>query len=107
MAKRDGLKRRSRPGKQKAAVALRKTVFVEAYITNGGNATQAAITAGYSEKTCEQIGHQLLKKTSVQIYLAVAHQKIEQRTGGTQHHPGTDFRSGQAVPRRWSAEERA
>lgn len=29
------------------------------------NATQAAIRAGYSEKTAEQQGYQLLQKTSV------------------------------------------
>lgn len=44
--------------------------FVKAYLLNGGNATQAAITAGYSEKTAQQVGSEnLLKpviKTSIQ-----------------------------------------
>ncbi|WP_392565818.1 terminase small subunit [Utexia brackfieldae] len=33
------------------------------------NATQAAIRAGYSEKTAEQMGYQLLQKTSVQAHI--------------------------------------
>ncbi len=39
-------------------------LFVAEYLKDG-NATQAAIRAGYSKKTAEQIGYQLLKKTSV------------------------------------------
>ncbi|HAW7885485.1 TPA: terminase small subunit [Escherichia coli] len=38
--------------------------FVAEYLKDS-NATQAAIRAGYSTKTADQIGHQLLKKTSV------------------------------------------
>ena len=34
------------------------------------NATQAAIRAGYSENTAEQIGYQLLQKTSVHDYIS-------------------------------------
>lgn len=40
--------------------------FVEEYTgTNLGNATQAAIEAGYSEKTASQLGYQLLQHPSV------------------------------------------
>lgn len=39
--------------------------FVEEYLVDL-NATQSAIRAGYSEKTAEQMGYQLLQKTSVQ-----------------------------------------
>ncbi len=53
--------------------------FVKAYLLNGGNATQAAITAGYSEKTAQQVGSEnLLKpviKTSIQ-----EHQKKSDET---------------------------
>lgn len=38
--------------------------FVAEYLTDS-NATQAAIRAGYSAKTAEQIGYQLLQKPSV------------------------------------------
>lgn len=40
--------------------------FVEAYCSNGFNATQAAITAGYSKKTAQEQGSQTLSKLIVQ-----------------------------------------
>lgn len=45
--------------------------FVQEYLIDM-NATRAAIRAGYSAKTAEQQGHQLLKKTSVAAALLVA-----------------------------------
>ncbi|MGF6234143.1 phage terminase small subunit [Leclercia sp. 1548] len=58
--------------KEKCAVELvdddgltaQQRLFVAEYLKDR-NATQAAIRAGYSTKTADQIGHQLLKKTSV------------------------------------------
>ena len=47
----------------------KQQAFVEAYCCNGFNATQAAITAGYSEKTAKEQGHRLL--TNVHIKEAV------------------------------------
>ena len=40
--------------------------FVENYLSNGGNATQAARNAGYSEKTANEQGSQNLAKLSIQ-----------------------------------------
>lgn len=48
------------------------------------NATQAAIRAGYSEKTAEQMGYQLLQKTSVLGYLKKRLADREKRTEITQ-----------------------
>lgn len=44
----------------------KQQAFVNAYMTNGFNATQAAIKAGYSEATARVIGHQNLTKLSIQ-----------------------------------------
>jgi phage terminase small subunit len=44
-------------------------IFVTEYIKNGNNATQAAIAAGYSEKTAYSQGSRLLKAVEVQQYL--------------------------------------
>lgn len=44
-------------------------LFASEYITNGGNATQAAITAGYSEKTAYSQGNRLLKHDEVKRFL--------------------------------------
>lgn len=46
------------------ALTNKQRRFVEEYLIDL-NATQAAIRAGYSEKTAEQVGYQLLQKTSV------------------------------------------
>ena len=43
--------------------------FCQEYLKNF-NATQAAIKAGYSRKTCRQIGSENLTKPAVQNYLA-------------------------------------
>jgi phage terminase small subunit len=43
----------------------KQQAFVEAYCCNGFNATQAAITAGYSEKTAYSQGQRLLKHVEV------------------------------------------
>lgn len=44
------------------------------------NATQAAIRAGYSEKTVEQMGYQLLQKTSVQNAIQTALKNRQEQT---------------------------
>lgn len=48
-----------------AKLTKKQQLFVDEYLIDL-NATQAAIRAGYSEKTAEQMGYQLLQKTSVQ-----------------------------------------
>lgn len=47
-------------------LTTKQRLFVEAYLANGSNATQAAKTAGYSEKTAYSIGQRLLKKVEIQ-----------------------------------------
>lgn len=48
-------------GTSKAAAAHRKAQFVEAYCTNGGNATQAAIAAGYAPNSAGRHADRLVK----------------------------------------------
>jgi phage terminase small subunit len=57
--------------------------FVEEYLIDL-NATQAAIRAGYSVKTAEQLGYQLLQKTSVSEAIAKAMAERSRRTGISQ-----------------------
>ncbi len=52
----------------------KQDAFVKEYILNGGNATQAAIKAGYSEKTANEQGAQNLAKLSIKKAVA-EHQK--------------------------------
>ena len=44
----------------------KQKLFIEHYMSNGFNATQAAKSAGYSEKTAGQIGEQNLKKLEIE-----------------------------------------
>ena len=46
--------------------AQKRKKFVEAFFANGGNATQAAISAGYSEKSAGVTGAKLLKHPNVE-----------------------------------------
>lgn len=48
----------------------KQQAFADEYIINGGNATQAAIKAGYSKKTAEVTGSKLLRNVKVLDYLA-------------------------------------
>lgn len=53
--------------------------FVDEYLIDL-NATQACIRAGYSKKTAEQMGYQLLQKTSVQTAIEQAMNERQART---------------------------
>lgn len=48
-----------------AGLTNKQQAFVEAYLANGFNATKAAITAGYSEKTARSIGAENLTKPDI------------------------------------------
>lgn len=61
-------------------MTVKQKRFVEEYLLDL-NATQAAIRAGYSADTAEQIGYQLLQKTSVSNEVAKAMAERSKRTG--------------------------
>jgi hypothetical protein len=75
--------KRVKAGNGQAAAAARRNVFVQAYIANGHNATQAAITAGYSTKTAYSQGQRLLKHVEISGQLADVAQKIGEIAGLT------------------------
>lgn len=58
---------------------LRQAQFVREYLVDL-NATQAAIRAGYSPRTAEQLGYQLLQKPSVAAAVAQAQAERAART---------------------------
>lgn len=55
-------------------LTVKQDAFVKAYLLNGGNATKAAVIAGYSEKTAKSIGQENLTKPDVQKAIS-EHQK--------------------------------
>jgi len=61
--------------KTRSGTAERRQAFVQAYIANGHNATQAAIAAGYSPKGARVQGLRLLTNDNVQTELAALAEK--------------------------------
>ena len=65
----------SRPPK----LSLRQKLFCEAYAANGGNGSQAAITAGYTESDAGVRSDRLLNRPHVIEYLKSLTDKIESK----------------------------
>ena len=71
----------AKSGTSKAAAATRRRLFIEAYLANGHNATQGAISAGYSAKTAGSQGQRLLKDVNISGALAVRAEKVARVVG--------------------------
>lgn len=69
----------AKAGTGQDATAERQQRFIEAYIANGGNATQAAITAGYSPKSAGVQGCELLKDPNVSAQLSARKKEIAEK----------------------------
>lgn len=69
--------RAAKAGSGQSSAAHRRKLFVDAYLVNGRNATQAAITAGYSQRTARAQGCKLLTHADVVKSVANATAKIE------------------------------
>lgn len=65
------------------ALTAKQERFVSEYLVDL-NATQAAIRAGYSERTADRIGPELLGKTCVSKAIQAAIEERSKRTGITQ-----------------------
>lgn len=61
----------SRPLQQRE-LTLKQKLFAKNYLANGGNATQAALKAGYSENSICEIAFENLRKPQIQEYIAKA-----------------------------------
>ena len=61
----------------KKKLTPKQKAFADEYVKNGGNAAQAARTAGYSEKTAKQIGQRLLTNVDILNYIAKQTDRIE------------------------------
>lgn len=59
----------------------KQKAFADEYIKNGGNASNAAIKAGYAEKNARVIGNQNLKKINISEYIAEKQSLIEKQKG--------------------------
>jgi phage terminase small subunit len=63
----------------KDKLTKKQRAFVEEYKTNGGNGTQAAIKAGYSEKTAYSIGSENLSKPEIREALAEHERQMQEK----------------------------
>ena len=71
---------RAKPGTSKAAAAARRLSFAHAYIANGRNGTQAAITAGFSQKGAHVTAARLLEDIRVSALIAELTAELSQAT---------------------------
>lgn len=73
-----------------ASLTPKQQRFVEEYLIDL-NATQAAIRAGYSEKTARKIGSENLTKLDIQEAIQEARNKLSERTEITQDYVLTNI----------------
>jgi phage terminase small subunit len=57
----------------------KQRIFCKAYLANGYNATQAALTAEYSKKYADRIGSQQLAKPQVKRFLKCRMAQVEKK----------------------------
>lgn len=61
----------------------RYLLFVDAYVTNGFNSLQAALTAGYSPRTAHMAGSRLMKNVEVQALITARTKPVLDKYGVT------------------------
>ena len=64
---------------QEPKLTPKQSAFVDAYCSNGGNATQACITAGYSVKTAQEQGSRLLSNVIIQNAIQLRQKPIAEK----------------------------
>ena len=64
---------------QEPKLTPKQSAFVDAYCSNGGNATQACITAGYSVKTAQEQGSRLLSNVIIQKAIQLRQKPIAEK----------------------------
>jgi phage terminase small subunit len=85
-------KKRAKAGTSKASTDARKAYFVEAYIANGGNATEAAKAAGFAPKSAHVRGSELVKDRKIATEIAVRRQALQVTHGLTTDRILTELR---------------
>ena len=81
LPKKSKAKQRVNAGVSQASAKQKRLIFASEYISNGQNATQAAIVAGYSPKTAGSIGHALLKNLEIKAILGKANAEAARISG--------------------------
>lgn len=74
-------KARTKAGQNKASTEQRRSLFIEAYLSNNENATQAALDAGFSPKSAASQGSRLLKNAKVKQELDSRRAEVIRKVG--------------------------
>ena len=72
-------KTRAKAGTSKASAEDRRARFVEAYLSNGGNATDAALQAGYSAGGAAKQGYRMSKDPAILSMLDIRRANVCQK----------------------------
>lgn len=72
-------RKRTKAGTAALVSAQRRERFVTEYLGNGGNQTQAAIAAGFSERTASLTGHRLIREPKVAQLLAARREELSKK----------------------------
>ena len=60
-------------------LTVKQRLFCKAYLANGYNATQAALSAGYSEDSARSIGPENLQKLAIREFIDKEMRKMEKK----------------------------
>lgn len=77
------VKKKAKAGNSKNSVAERKLAFASAYIANGQNGVQAAITAGFSKNGAATVANRLLRLVQIRQIIDDANKKASLIAGLT------------------------
>lgn len=69
-------KKRVKAGTSKVSAEERKRIFVEAYMSNGRNATAAALAAGYSKSGAAKQGYRMSKDPAILSMLDIRRDEV-------------------------------
>ena len=76
-------KKRAKAGGSRQAAADRRKAFIEAFLANGGNGLQAAVTAGFAKNSAHVTASKLLREPKVDAELAARRAAISEKLGLT------------------------
>lgn len=75
-------KARPKAGTSKASAVQRRTLFIDAYLANGENGTQAAVTAGYKPgRAAEKAAQRMSQDVVVRAALDARRESLKEKSG--------------------------
>jgi phage terminase small subunit len=69
------------PGQERGAMLARHDRFAMELVRNGGNQSQAAMAAGYSDHTSRQAGYRLMKMPGMHERVAALREQMHEKVG--------------------------